>query len=274
MARNSEMTVRHTSYFFIFLAFFFGHLKCEIGFLNAQSPDIKNMQIREKNGEGELALNLDDEMDDDEFEEEDIHISDPFAFINRPIFIFNDKVYSYIFKPINRVYRKIMPEIAKACIHRFFNNLNFPPRLVNNILQVKGKGALREISRFTINSTIGLAGLFDPADRIWQIEQSREDFGQTLGKWKIPPGPYLQIPFMGPSNLRDSLSMSFDGIFTPKYYLLPHNIQWRNGVLVLDNLNALDNRIDEYYIFKKDAFDPYTFLRDAYYQFRRRQVEE
>lgn len=226
----------------------------------------------------EPELDLDDDflLDEEDGAEEPPKISDPLRAINRPIFVFNDKFYQYVAAPVGRGYTRVMPAPVRRSIGNFFSNLMTPVRLVNNLLQGKVRRSTHELARFAINSTSGLGGLFDPARSHFKLTPHFEDMGQTLGTWRIPPGPALQIPLLGPTNLRDLLGSVADGFLNPLYHEVSDEYK-KNimpGLVVLQQVNETAPRLDEYLALRKNAIDPYTFFRDAYDQVRRRQVKE
>ena len=132
-------------------------------------------------------------------------INDPFEDLNRDIFAFNEKLDEKILKPTALVYRKVTPQFARTGVTNFFNNLEEIDTTINQVLQGEIKYAFNDAGRFLINTTIGLFGLIDIASKIG-LEKHEEDFGQTLGVWGISPGPYIMLPFLGPSNPRDLMS--------------------------------------------------------------------
>ena len=126
-------------------------------------------------------------MDDADFEEETPTVYDPLESINRPLFLFNDKLYVWILHPIARGYRKITPDPVEESVTNVLRNLDSPVRIANSLLQGKVKSGGRETGRFLINSTVGAVGLFNPATSVWHVEESDEDLGQTLGRWGLKP---------------------------------------------------------------------------------------
>ena len=241
---------------------------------------------------GSSSLDTEDEDFDefeDEFEDEiAVEVSDPFSGYNRFMTGFNDKLYFWVLKPVATGYRWVIPEFARKGIRNFFNNLYFPVRFVNNVLQLKFKHAGEETLRFATNTTIGLLGVWDPAKVWFGLEAHPEDFGQTLGVWGIGPGPHLVLPVLGPSNLRDTIGLAPQWV-----YLNPVNnlstvgnlagfeeiediekIEVKLGILALERVNNTSLRLGEYESLKKDAIDFYPFLRDFYEQNRQRLIEE
>jgi len=229
-----------------------------------------------------------DEFEDEFGDEVTTEVFDPLSGYNRFMTGFNDKLYFWVLKPVATGYRWVMPEFARTGIKNFFNNLYFPVRLVNNILQFKFKNAGEETLRFATNSTIGLLGFWDPAKVWFGLEAHPEDFGQTFGVWGFGPGPHIVLPVLGPSNLRDTIGLAPQWI-----YLNPVNnfstvygwtgfekveglekTETKLGILAIERVNNTSLRLGEYESLKKDAIDFYPFLRDFYEQNRLKEIEE
>lgn len=211
---------------------------------------------------------------DDPFydESQEISVADPLEPFNRSMFWVNDKLYFYLFKPVARAYR-VVPEPARESVGRAFSNLGTPVRFANSLLQLKVKRAGTELSRFVINSTLGFFGLFDPAQTMG-LKQHDEDFGQTLGHYGAGTGFYLVLPVLGPSNLRDGIGGFVDGLADPitsPYYVHIKPIE-EVGLKAYDRINWLSLDKDTYESVKRDALDPYLFVRNAYLQRRAAQV--
>jgi phospholipid-binding lipoprotein MlaA len=208
-------------------------------------------------------------------EEDVIVVSDPLESFNRAIFTFNDKAYVYVLKPVAVGYRQAVPEQGRVSVSNFFSNLLAPVRIVNSALQLKGEDATNEFVRMMINSTLGLAGLFDVAKNDFKIDIKKEDFGQTLGHYGVGNGAYLVLPFLGPSTVRDGFGLLVDGIaLDPLDHLLDDETGEFVAVKLLDIETRLSLDKDSYEAIKKDAIDPYIFLRNAYIQFRAGAVEK
>ena len=205
-------------------------------------------------------------FEDDPFAsgEGDARIADPLQPINRASFWFNDKLYFYLLKPVTRVYR-VVPEKGRTSVANFFSNLASSVRFANCLLQFKLKDAGTELGRFALNTTVGVAGLFDPAKSLG-MSKKEEDFGQTLGYYGVGQGFYLVIPVLGPSSLRDGPSFVVDSYFHPFTYCL--EFPERAGSYALKTVNALSLDKDTYESVKKDFIDPYLFIRNAYAQRR------
>lgn len=189
---------------------------------------------------------------------------DPWERYNRAIYTFNDAVDSAVLRPTAKGYRYITPDPVEQGISNFFSNLGTPLVALNQFLQADFVEGFSDLGRFLINSTVGIGGLFDPATGIGLVDHN-EDFGQTLAVWGIPSGPYLQLPFLGPSTLRDTfgvlgdsqIELLYQHIDEPeKYYLIALNVINQRAQLL-----NLDEQL-------RAAYDPYTFLRDAYLQRR------
>ena len=210
-------------------------------------------------------------MDDDDLsfldEEDDVvEVYDPFETFNRGMFWFNDKAYFYVMKPVARGWRWLAPEPLRQGFRNFVSNLRSPIRFVNAALQGKFSDAGHELTRFSVNSTLGIGGLFDPAKVHFGIDKKIEDTGQTLAHYGVGPGPYLVLPFLGPSNFRDGIGLLGDFYFSLVPVLFENRYYWL--VISGDIINFLSIDKDTYEGIKRDALDPYLFLRDAYSQYR------
>ncbi|MGA1795369.1 MAG: VacJ family lipoprotein [bacterium] len=219
--------------------------------------------------------NLDDRYDDvsdEDFEEweEEPKVSDPIEPFNRAMFTFNDRLYFWLIRPASRVYRVAFPESFRISVRNFFSNLLFPNRLVNCVLQGKIKGAGIECTRFTINSTVGLGGLFDPAGTCLHLAEQDEDFGQTFGEYGAREGIFITWPILGPSTLRDSVGLVGDFALDPVTYV--HPLEAYVGVSSVEIVNNASLKIGDYEAIKDAAIDPYFSVRDAYIQFRRARI--
>lgn len=199
-------------------------------------------------------------------------VFDPLIGYNRFMFAVNDKIYLYGAKPLCKVYGTLVPEPGRKAFKRAFHNLYFPLRFVNNLLQLKFKACATETGRFVVNSTVGIGGLFDPAEHWLRWQPRNEDFGQTLGHYGVGEGFPLVIPILGQSNLRDGLGM------VPNYLLNPVNYvaDFEDGFAVAagERFNYLSLHLKDYESVKKDAFDPYTLMRDGYSDLRRKDIAE
>ena len=204
---------------------------------------------------------------------EQVTIADPLEPFNRAMFTFNDRLYFGVLKPVAEAYRAVVPEPSRVSVGNFFSNLRSPVRFVNCLLQANGIGAATELFRFMLNSTIGLAGLFDAAgsEEIGLLRQD-EDFGQTLGFYGIGHGFYIVWPFLGPSSPRDTVGLAGDYFAYVISYLDPW-YAWLT-VRVYQATNDTSLAIGNYEAIKEAAIDPYLAVRNAYIQYRHKKVEE
>ena len=189
-------------------------------------------------------------------------VKDPFEDINRITFNINDTIDNKVAKPAAIFYGDITPVFVQNRITRFFKNLAEIDTFINQILQGEPKLALNDFGRFTINSTIGLFGLFDVATEMG-LQMHDEDFGQTLGVWGIPDGPYIMLPIIGPSNVRDLMSRPISSFLSGTFAMTDTDVK-----LALTALDALETR-ERYLDFEAIITgDRYTFVKDAYAQSR------
>jgi phospholipid-binding lipoprotein MlaA len=200
-----------------------------------------------------------------------LKVNDPFEKFNREIFKFNDRTYFYVLKPTATVYAAIFPPGFRTSVRNGFHNLVFPSRFVNSVLQGKGNRAGTETARFVINSTMGLAGLFDVAETHCGIIGQEADFGQTLALWGVDAGPFLIIPLLGPSDVRDIFGYGVDSVMDPIFWI---PMEWWVGLAVSAGniINKFSLRLGEYEDFKKASFDPYISMREAYMHHRANQI--
>lgn len=196
-------------------------------------------------------------------------IHDPFESVNRAIFSFNELVDKYVFKPIAKTYIKILPKWSRERIHSFLQNLKEPVTFANALLQRDADRTFTAFWRFNINSTLGIGGLFDIAG-IQGLEHRQEDFGQTLGTYGTSTGPFLMLPFMGPSNIRDAAGDIADGLIDPFNYLMTKETLWViHPVSIVDKRANLLPITDE---IERTSFDPYATLRSMYIQRRNNDI--
>ena len=193
-------------------------------------------------------------------------INDPFEDLNRDIFIFNEKLDEKLLKPAALTYRKVTPQFARTGVTNFFNNLEEIDTTINQVLQGEIKYAFNDASRFVINSTIGLLGLIDVASKIG-LERHEEDFGQTLGVWGFNSGPYIMIPFLGPSNPRDLLSRPISSFLSGTFAMEDNDVK-----LTLIGIDALETRERLLDAETLIIGDKYIFVKDAYVQSREYEI--
>jgi phospholipid-binding lipoprotein MlaA len=213
-----------------------------------------------------------DVFSDIETEEAAVEVADPLEGWNRAMFVFNDKLYFWLLKPVAKGYKAVIPTPVRRGIKNFFHNLTAPIRIVSSLLQGKGRAASAELTSFLVNSTVGVLGLGDPAERWPELTASEEDLGQTLGSYGIGEGFYIVWPVLGPSTLRDSIGMVGDWFLDPIFYVEPYEVYLT--MKTVDNVNAVSFRIGDYESLKDAAIDPYIAVRNAYIQNRKKKVEE
>lgn len=206
--------------------------------------------------------------DDFIFNEPPPEISDPFEPLNRAVFVFNDRVYFWVLKPTKNAYSFALPDDIRLSLGNAFSNLAAPIRFLNNVLQGKFEDAGIVLSRFLINSTLGVFGLGDPAYVDFDLEPRRADFGQTLGMWGIGEGFYICLPFLGPSNVRDSVGFVGDVYMHPVPYL-SESFAFDMGYLAVSRVNLMSISPEVYEELKRISLDPYVAARQAYYDYRR-----
>jgi len=194
---------------------------------------------------------------------------DPLEPLNRKIYSFNEHVDELVVKPAAHAWRLLLPDFARTGISNFFSNIGDVVVALNNVLQGKLTAAGQDVSRVAVNSTIGLLGFIDVASKIG-LEKHDEDFGQTLGWWGIGNGPYVVLPFFGPSTLRDTAGLAVDLKTYPLAYVEP--VHDRNTLLGARVVSKRSELLGASNVLEAAALDPYAFLRDAYLQRRRALV--
>lgn len=230
----------------------------------------------DKQGQGDGAV--DDEIDFDsiDVELEATFVKDPIQPYNRAIHTFNDKFYFYAVKPMTKGYDKVVPEKAQLCVRNFFSNIKMPVRFFNCLFQGKFKGAGTEGLRFLINSTIGGVGFTDPAKKYFDLEKQDEDFGQTLGHYKMGNSIFIEWPFIGPSSVRDTIGFIGDMALNPlviaSFAVTPF-VTTGSGIYNEFNEIALEKG-EMYETIIGSAIDPYIAVQDSYIQNRNKKIRE
>ncbi|MBW2369530.1 MAG: VacJ family lipoprotein [Deltaproteobacteria bacterium] len=254
----------------IALVFLFYGVLASVPSAKAMEPDEAAQTAPMEADEDEYDL-----MDEDEFDlmdEDDMSASasDPLEKWNRGVFVFNDKCYERVLKPVGKGYRKIFPESFRQGVDHFFFNLVMPVRFVNCLLQGKGQAAMGEMGRFCMNTTVGVLGFANPAGNYPALNPDPEDLGQTFGRYGIGNGFYLVLPLLGPSTLRDAIGMVGDLFLRPTFYLDPREAAFAaRGV---DVINGTSLSIEDIESLKAAALEPYSAFRDAYLQMRQSKV--
>lgn len=189
--------------------------------------------------------------------------SDPLEGFNRGAQAFNDTADRFVLKPVAKGYKRVVPDTLRRGVGNFFDNLFYPLVIVNQLLQGKVKEGVSDTGRFLMNSTLGLGGLFDPASHAG-MPAHEEDFGQTFAKWGIGPGPYLVIPFLGPSDVRDGTGSLVTYVVNPTHYIITDDTA-RYSLMALNFVQVRAGLLDAE---KLISGDRYIFLRDAFLQRR------
>lgn len=198
--------------------------------------------------------------------------NDPWEPFNRSVFEFNEGLDAYVLKPVVKVYRFILPEFVRDGIYNFFSNYNDIYTALQNLLQGKPDLAFSDLMRVVVNTTFGLGGLIDMATP-GGLPKHKEDWGQTFGVWGIPSGPYVVLPFFGPSSVRDTFGTAAD-LETDYLFRFVKDIGLRNSITGLRVVNARNTYYEAGDLLDGAALDKYSFLRDAYIQRREYQINE
>ena len=204
--------------------------------------------------------------------------NDPWEPMNRKIFAFNMAADKYALRPIAKGYRAVTTEGFRFKTRTFLNNLKTPLTVINDVLQLNFKNAGIDLSRFIINSTLGFFGIYDVAEKMG-LPQNSQGFGTTMAVWNIPSGPYLVLPFLGPSSVRDASGIVGDVFLDPFYYAARSNndqdVKW--GFWTVDGISviaAYENSIDLLDESKRSSLDFYAFMRSAYQQMRKKKIAQ
>jgi len=203
-------------------------------------------------------------------------IEDPWEPFNQSMFTFNLKLDEYVLRPVATAYDSVMPDGAQRGVQRFFKNLGIAERLANNLFQGKIDGAGREVGRFLVNTTLGCAGFLDVADAAFGWKESPEDFGQTLAVYGAGNGPYLVLPFYGPSTVRDTAGLVVDGALNPMNYLLStvQVIAIKGGTTVANAVNTRSMYLELFQDVDRYSLDLYGAVQDGYMQRREQAIKE
>ena len=197
---------------------------------------------------------------------------DPWESYNRSMTKFNDAADKAVLKPVATAYTTVVPSPIRTGVSNFFGNLSDAWSFVNNALQGNAEGALYSFWRVAVNSTFGLAGILDPATEM-RLYRHRKDFGTTLGRWGMPPGPYLVLPILGPSTLRDTTALAADMWINPATTTnIIHYVPMRYAAAGLQVVNTRAQLLGATDLLNQASLDPYSFTRDAWLQKRRNDV--
>ena len=201
---------------------------------------------------------------------------DPLEWFNQPVFEFNLKLDEYALRPVATAYDAVMPDAAQRGVQRFFKNLGVVERFANNLFQGKVPQAGQEVGRFVINTTIGGIGFLDVADEWLGWKESPEDFGQTLAVYGVSSGPYLMLPFFGPSTVRDTVGLVADGAMNPMAYFLStvELLAVRGGMALGGGINYRSLNLELFEDVNRYTVDLYGAVQDGYLQRRKKQIAE
>jgi phospholipid-binding lipoprotein MlaA len=208
---------------------------------------------------------------------------DPWEPFNTKMFWYNRNVLDrHVLKPLAQAWDFVLPDVAQRGLRNVIDNTNVLPRVVNSLAQGKWSGAAREAGRFTINSTVGVAGFFDVAKDGFGIQKSDEDTGQTLGFYGVGPGPYLVLPFFPPMDVRDGVGYIVDGAMNPIAYLIPFaadaDAGTTTGALIgigfVDAVNRRSLNLELYEEIEETVLDLYSAVRNGYLQKREAKIKE
>jgi phospholipid-binding lipoprotein MlaA len=196
---------------------------------------------------------------------------DPLEGMNREIFWFNDKADEYVLEPVAQAWDWVVPNRVQQAIGDFFINMRFPINVGNDLMQARFRDSATHTARFLVNTTFGIGGLFDPASD-WGLTTQEEDFGQTLGRWGVGPGPYLMLPILGPTTVRDASRFPVDGLLSGLWLAVDGYIITIASVGELVNFRA--RTLGTFEDAKAASLDYYSFVRNAYLQRRQALIED
>ncbi len=198
-------------------------------------------------------------------------VNDPWEGMNRSFFNFNDRLDRWFLEPVAKGWDFLLPHSFQVSLRNVTDNARFPVVFLNDLLQLRFGDSLEDVSRFVVNTSVGIGGLFDPATH-WGLEDNNEDFGQTLGHWGMPPGPYLVLPIFGPSSPRDAVGRIADGATQVHPYFLNFVVNLAIGTTDVVNRRTL--LLDIIREERAQAFDFYASVRNAYIALRENQIRE
>lgn len=211
---------------------------------------------------------------DDDFAEWEldttVEVSDPLETVNRGVFWFNEQADRFVIKPVAKGYDWLLPKPVKRGVSNVFDNLFTPVVAVSDLLQGNFQESAEDVGRFVVNSTVGVVGIFDVATG-WGLEKRREDIGQAFGAWGIGSGPYLVLPILGPSNVRDGVGLVGNYFLSPQTYIEDDETRW--GVVLLGGIDTRYRLLDASAVLEQAALDRYAFVRSSYAQHRKNLIE-
>lgn len=220
------------------------------------------------------GIDTDEDVDFADLSVDEAAVKDSIPSYNRAVFVFNDKLYYYFLRPLSKGWG-VVPEVARLGVRNFFTNVRMPGRFFNCLFQGKLKGAGTELSRFVINTTIGGAGFTDPAKKHFHMELQDEDFGQTLGSYNMGTGTHVELPFLGPSNVRDAFGLIIDTALDPVTLLMFVSPYAATGAKTFITVNDFSiDKGETYEGLVETAIDPYIAVQNAYEQNRVKKIKE
>lgn len=208
--------------------------------------------------------------ENDYYGEEEFRNPDPWEPVNRAVFRFNDTLDTYALRPVAKGYDWVMPEMLNDGVSNVFNNLGEPKNLVNNVLQGKLHDAGVDLARFLMNTTVGVVGVFDVATRMG-LQRNDEDFGQTLGAWGVESGPYVVLPFFGPSTVRDTGGFAAESLAGYSYRAQMDHVPSRNTAMGIDVVDTRAGLLSQERLISGDK---YRFIRNVWLQNREYKVKD
>lgn len=227
--------------------------------------------------QGDEAENIYYELED--WEQAEVSSEDPFESVNRFVFKVNDVLFETVLYPVQEIYKKLTTVELRQSFNNFFHNLKFPIRFVSNALQFKYEQAYYESLKFGLNTTVGVLGFAQPSERFESLREiPEEDLGQVLAFWGVSEGPYLVLPLIGPSNLRDLPAKFFEPVINPIDVPLSlwENVDWQ-WLMYFSSIEFIvlsSERMPAYQSLKATSIDPYLAVRSSYRQMRDRAIQE
>jgi phospholipid-binding lipoprotein MlaA len=206
-----------------------------------------------------------------------VKVADPIEPVNRGMFWVNHQLYNYVARPVSKVYRTIIPKPVRTAVHNVYENVEYPVRAVNHLLQGQPHRADLETRKFLINSVAGVGGIMKVSDRFPDLaELPAADTGQTFAKWGVGHGPYIVLPVVGPRSARDTVGFAGDMALNPLTWVPIGGVAQAIAVPLTtpNTVRNLDNRLNAYDAATENAVDPYTAVRGAYIQYRDRATSK
>jgi phospholipid-binding lipoprotein MlaA len=227
-------------------------------------------QVRGTGGSAKSPAGTDDDLDEYSGTAD---IPDPIQPVNRGIFWFNHQLYHYVLQPVVKVYQTVLPKQVRTGIYNVFDNLEYPDRCVNDLLQARFERAGQETGKFLVNSTAGIGGIFKVSQKIpWMTDVPAEDTGLTFAHWGIGHGPYIVLPVLGPHSLRDTIGFAGDYALSPMawVFMISPAAVWPMAVTTPDAARNTDSKMTSYEMITHNSLDRYLAVRTSYAQTRKK----